>query len=249
MQAVEPAAGRRVPVHRHVVRQHRTPRLLDVAARRVRRAAGAARRPDDRSGELLLADDVRRLQALRARRMPGELPHRGDHPDGVRFGLRATGRVQRLRVLRVRLSVRRDRSARGRRQGVEVHALLRPAARGHGAGVRQALPDGLDPVRGPRAAPREGGEAGRGAAPPRDARGVSVWPLRRGAAGHRRAERVLPARRSARGLQPAARPGGADAKSPAKLGRARRGRGGDGGDRARSGARAGGGMGWAVETC
>ena len=47
------------------------------------------------------------------------------------------------------LPVRGDRAARGRRAGVaaEVHAVLRPAPRRPGAGLRQGLPDRLDPVR------------------------------------------------------------------------------------------------------
>ena len=46
--------------------------------------------------------------------------------------------------------------ARGRRPGVEVHAVLRPARRGHGAGLRQGVPDRLDPVRPARRAARAG---------------------------------------------------------------------------------------------
>ena len=61
--------------------------------------------------------------------------------------VRPARRLQRLRLLRARLPVRGDRPARGRRPGLEVHALLRPAARRAGAGLRQGLPDRLDPVR------------------------------------------------------------------------------------------------------
>ena len=52
----------------------------------------------------------------------------------------------------------------GRREddgaGLEVHALLRPARRRHGAGLREGLPDRFDPVRRLRRAARTG--AGRG---------------------------------------------------------------------------------------
>ena len=47
----------------------------------------------------------------------------------------------------VGLPVRRARPARGRRARVEVHALLRPAEGRPGAGLRQGVPDRLDPVR------------------------------------------------------------------------------------------------------
>ena len=57
--------------------------------------------------------------------------------------------MQRLRLLRARLPVRRHRPRREeRRPGrAEVHAVLRPARRRHGAGLRQGLPDRVDPVR------------------------------------------------------------------------------------------------------
>ena len=56
LQAVEPAPRRRPPLHRDVLRQHRRARRLDLAARRVHRAAGPARtRPGDRAAALLLA--------------------------------------------------------------------------------------------------------------------------------------------------------------------------------------------------
>ena len=49
------------------------------------------------------------------------------------------GRLQRVRLLRAGLPIRRDRPARGRRTGVEVHALLRPPKGRHGAGVREGM--------------------------------------------------------------------------------------------------------------
>ena len=72
MQAVEPVARRWLRLHRHVVRQHRCAGRLHVAARGVHRAAGGA--VDAGCRRFLLAVLVRRLQALRARRMPGSCP-------------------------------------------------------------------------------------------------------------------------------------------------------------------------------
>ena len=117
-----------------VLRQHRRPGREHLAARRVHRAAG--RRPatvagmhaaDERRSTAALADDLRRLQALHARRVPRRLPDRRAVPHRVRHRRRPAGHLQRLRLLRAGLPVRRDRPARGRRPGVEVHALLRPA--------------------------------------------------------------------------------------------------------------------------
>ena len=54
------------------------------------------------------------------------------------------------------LPVRRHRPARGRRPGLEVHAVLRPARRRPGAGLRQGLPDRVDPVRPAGRAARAG---------------------------------------------------------------------------------------------
>ena len=81
------------------------------------------------TGETSLADVLRRVQALHERRLPGGLPDRVALPHGVRHGGGAAGHLQRLRLLRSRLSLRRDRPPRGRRPGLEVHALLRPVAR------------------------------------------------------------------------------------------------------------------------
>ena len=96
---------------------------------------------------LPLADGVRRVQALHARRLPGRLPDRGAVPHRVRHGRRAAGHLQRLRLLRVRLPLRGDRPAARRRAGQQMHAVLRPAARRPGAGLRQGLPDQIHPVR------------------------------------------------------------------------------------------------------
>ena len=64
------------------------------------------------------------------------------------------------------LPVRRHRPARGRRPRLEVHAVLRPARRRAGAGLRQGLPDRVDPVRRPRRAARAGGSPGRASCTP-----------------------------------------------------------------------------------
>ena len=53
-----------------------------------------------------LADDLRRLQALHRRRLPGGLPDRRAVPHRVRHRRRPGGRLQRLRLLRARLPVR-----------------------------------------------------------------------------------------------------------------------------------------------
>ncbi|GAA4306951.1 hypothetical protein GCM10023162_11080 [Klenkia terrae] len=54
---------------------------------------------------------------------------------------------QRLRLLRAGLPVRRDRPAEGRRPGLQVHDVLRPADRRSAAGLRDRVPDPVDPVR------------------------------------------------------------------------------------------------------
>ena len=54
-----------------------------------------------------LADDERRLQALRARRLPGGLPDRRHRPHRVRHGCDPAGHLQRLRLLRPRVPLRR----------------------------------------------------------------------------------------------------------------------------------------------
>ena len=57
---------------------------------------------DRRAAGLLVADDVGRLQALRARRVPGGLPDRRHRAHRVRLRLRPARRLQRLRLLRRR---------------------------------------------------------------------------------------------------------------------------------------------------
>ncbi len=161
--------------HRDVLRQHRRPRRGHLAARGVHRATQATRRPAGhrlggrhrRPGDahvqrrrrrrpvrVPLAHGLGRVQALHPRRLPRRVPDRRPVPHRVRHGRGAGGHLQRLRLLRARLPVRRDRPARGRRPRVEVHALLRPPGRRAGTGLRQGLPDRLHPVRRPRRATR-----------------------------------------------------------------------------------------------
>src|SRR5205823_12941759 len=82
------------------------------------------------------------------------------------------------------------------------HALLRPHARGHDAGVRSGVPDDLDQLWDDPRAEAEGTGAGRAAARPRRARRLSVWRRRDDA---RRAELLLLAGGQAGGLRAAAR--------------------------------------------
>ena len=202
VQGVERGARRRVQPAGHVVRQHRRAGRELVAARGVHRAArrGSAsisgmpgfERPGDATGAETRQDfrwlmSSRRLQALHPCGVPGRVPDGRAVPHRVRHGRCAAGHLQRLRLLRLGLSVRRDRAARGRRPGLEVHDVLRPAARRAGAGLREGVPDGLDPVRGARrvagagrAARRRTARAGRG-------RGAAV---RRGPQRRRRRRRA-----------------------------------------------------------
>ena len=64
-----------------------------------------------RGGRPPLADVLGRLQALHARRLPRRLPDRVALPHRVRHGRRPGGHLQRLRLLRSGLSVRRARQA------------------------------------------------------------------------------------------------------------------------------------------
>ena len=132
-----------------------------------------------RRGRAALAHGVGRLQALHARGLPGRVPDGRAVPHGVRLGRRAAGHLQRLRLLRVGVPVRRDRAAAGRRARAEVHAVLRPAARRPRTRLREGLPHRLDPVRRARRAARTGGGAGRHAARAGgDARPGSTAPTR-----------------------------------------------------------------------
>ena len=222
LQGVEPGPGR------PGFTGSRTTTRGDRAPRGTTRVSERCRRPDTRGGARArssssrsqayqdgrrpaLADGLRRLQALHPRRLPGGLPDRRAVPHRVRHGRRAAGHLQRLRLLRAGVPVRRDRPARGRRARLEVHALLRPPEGRHGAGVRAGVPDALDPVRRARRAARArraraleelhaaGEEAPSSTSPTTDD----------GVGG---ARRVLPAARRARGLRAAAGPGRHDAR-------------------------------------
>src|SRR5690606_7933625 len=163
------------------------------------------RRPRERRHGHALAHGLRRVQALHARRLPGRLPDRLAVPHRVRHRRRPGGHLQRVRLLHPGLSVRRDRPAQGRRPGVEVHAVLRPDRRRARAGVREGVPDRLDPVRPARRAARTRRAARRAA--PRPRRGGRA-PLRpRPERRRRRRRRVLPAAGRAGGVRAAARPG------------------------------------------
>ena len=76
----------------------------DVDLRRAGRRRRAAR-----GGHGPLAVRLRRLQALHERRLPGRLPDRRADPHRVRDGDRAARHLQRLRLLRHRVPVRRHR--------------------------------------------------------------------------------------------------------------------------------------------
>ncbi len=92
----------------------------------------------------------------------------------------------------------------------QVHPLLRPAEGRHDAGLREGVPDGVDPVRpaGRAARARAGAPGGAAAAGEPSARLYGDDPGRR----RRRRGLDLPAPRRARGLRPAARPGGHHAR-------------------------------------
>ena len=210
LQGVERGArGRHQPV-RDVVRQHRA-----AWARPPGATSPLSNNPGGRppippqcllGGRDALADVQRRVQALHRVRLPGRLPDRRAVPHRVRHGGGPGRRVQRLRLLRARLPVRRDRPAGGRRAGAQVHAVLRPAGSRPGAGLREGLPDAVDPVRPAGRAARAGPAPGRGPARGRPGPGAAV-PGRPGGRDRRR-RGVLPAPGRARGVRPAAGPGG-----------------------------------------
>ena len=75
-----------------------------------RRSAMAGPRHGDAAVPERLADDERRLQALPQRALHGGLPDGRAVPDRVRYGGGAAGHLQRLRLLRAGLPVRRGRA-------------------------------------------------------------------------------------------------------------------------------------------
>ena len=123
----------------------RRPRRDHLAPRRLRRAAcrrrRAARRHDRAAVPERLADDERRLQALRPRRLPGGLPDRRDHPHRVRHRRASSRTSATAAATACRPARSASRAQPDRRQGAQVHALLRPPEGRPGAGLRQGLPD------------------------------------------------------------------------------------------------------------
>ena len=135
--------------------------------------------PGDPAAGHALADVQRRVQALHRGGLPGRVPDRGAVPHRVRHRGGAGRHLQRLRLLRAGLPVRRHRPARGGPPGAQVHAVLRPARGRPGAGLRQGLPDQVDPVRPAGRAARAGPAAGRGpAARPARTRPGCTWRTR-----------------------------------------------------------------------
>ena len=195
VQGVERRPRGRAGLHRALLRQHRRAGRRHLAPRGLR-GAGSRRRD-------ALADVLGRVQALHVGGVPGGVPDRRALSHRVRHRRRAAGHLQRLRLLRARLPLRRDRQARGGRARPQVHPLLRPSQGRHDPGLRAGVPDRVDPVRaGGRAARARvrapGGAAGRR----RDERpAVRRGPRRR----CRRPGLDLPAPGRARGLRSAAR--------------------------------------------
>src|SRR5207249_2334395 len=203
VQGMEPAAGRerrRGDAERRQLRQHPPPRRHPLAPRPLHRAVQRpVRRP--------LADDERRVQALRPGGLPGSLSHRRHHPHRVRHGRDPVRRVQRLPGMSRRLSVRRHRHQPGVGHGAEVHPLLSPSQGGPRARVLQGLSDRLDPIRADYGAAAAGAETS-GATPRSGHQSRSVRRRPEGAA--RRAQLVLPAGGQARGVRPARKAATAD---------------------------------------
>ena len=118
LQGMERSARRRFRLVWKFLRQHRPSRRLDLAPCSLRRAESFERRPNRRSdvvrqrrrGSIPLDLSLRRLQTLREGRLPRSLSHRLDRPDRSRLRPRAERRLQWVRLLRRRLSLRRDRS-------------------------------------------------------------------------------------------------------------------------------------------
>src|SRR5437870_6785952 len=186
--------GRRA--ERRQLRQHPQAGRHPLAARSLYRAVqGSVRRP--------LADDERRVQALRPGRQPRGVSHRRHHPYRVRHGGHSVRRLQRMPGLHRRVPLRRHRQQPGVGHGAEVHVVLRPAQGRPGAGVLQSLPHALDPVRSERRAAHARTQARR----PAQGAGRQGRALRRRPAGRaRRAQFVLSAGRRARSVRPAAAP-------------------------------------------
>ena len=104
VQTMEPAAVRRLRADRQLLRQHDRP----LGSSTWRHVAFVEQMDRVDAGRLALDDDVRRLQALHERGLFGSLPDRRDRAQRVRQRLRPAGHLQRLRLLRAVVSVRRD---------------------------------------------------------------------------------------------------------------------------------------------
>ena len=159
-------------------------------------------------GRLPLADVHRRVQALHRRGLPGRLPDRRADAHRVRHGGRpgttsATAAATASSACPFGVIDRREADGRA----LQVHAVLRPARRRARAGLRQGLPDRVDPVRAAGRAARAGPAAGgANCSEAGDVRRAAL----RGGPGRRRRRggRVLPAAGRARGVRAAAGPGG-----------------------------------------
>src|SRR5256712_3404353 len=197
---MEPAPGRLTEIPGRQLRQHRPARRPELAACEVhRRRAGPVRRCRQRQG---LPDDVRRLQALQARKLHGGLSDGGDHPHRVRHGLHTAGCLQRLQELYRRLPLQRHRPQSRNRHGAQVHALLRTTSGRPTTWVRESVPHLVHPVRAARGAPTSGRRPACGSAFARRHAGSAVWPRRQDL---RRFERLLPSHGQAGDLRAAKR--------------------------------------------
>ena len=189
---------------------------VHLAARRVRRAAGGARRTDAGSFSWLILSDVckhcARAGCLESCPTGAIIRTEFDtvyvQPDicnGCGYCVVSCpfGVIDR---------------PRGRRPRLEVHALLRPPEGRPGAGLRQGVSHRFDPVRRGGRAAREGRGARRRSCTSAACTEAYLYGADASQpARHRGPERVLPAGGQAGGLQPAARSGGADQASQGEL--------------------------------
>ena len=199
-----------------VLRQHRRAGRQPLAPRGVHRAATGPTQPATAEAGLrwLMSRDVCKHCTEAA--CLDVVPDRRAVPHRVRHRRRAGGRVQRLRLLRGGVPLRRARPARGRRARLEVHALLRPAARTARSppARRRARPTRSSSARSTScaSAPSSGSSACRRAAWTTPA--CTAHDPDDGVGG---ARRLLPAARRARGVRAAAGPGRHHARPPRHL--------------------------------
>ena len=110
--------------------------------------AHALHRMGERQGRPRMADPQGRLHALRGSGLPQGLSRaRRDRSIRQRHRRFHQRELHRLRLLHQGLPVRHPARQQDRSQILQMHALLRPRHRRRGAGLRQGLPDGRDPVR------------------------------------------------------------------------------------------------------